>query len=150
MRKTRRITPLAAVVILASSLSCREAPTEPKASSPPPPPNSSPASVEGFWSGTISFGTDYRKACTGSQNIGVQITQRDRAVEAEFRTDCEGMLTLRGSLSSNYLAADFVRGDGTSIGKLTGSASSTLIQLENRDGDPWGYGDPTIGLQLKR
>jgi hypothetical protein len=98
----------------------------------------------------MTFGSDYRKPCAPTESVVLQITQRGSDVTSSLRTNCEGMLRLRGTLSGTYLVVDALKEDGTSIGKLAGQASSTRISLENRDGDPWGYGDPTIGLSLGR
>ena len=62
----------------------------------------------------------------------------------------KGLSSSKALLSGTYLIVDLVREDGTSIGKLKGSVSATRIYLENRDGAPWDYGDPTIGLTLGR
>ena len=141
-----------AILIVASSLSCRQTATEPtveRRETPVPPVVSTP-NLEGAWSGAMTFGSDYRKPCATTEGVVVQVTQRGSDVTSSLRTNCEGMLRLQGTLSGTYLAVDLLKEDGTSIGKLTGQASSTRISLENRDGDPWGYGDPTIGLELRR
>ncbi|HTO74615.1 MAG TPA: hypothetical protein VMQ61_00950 [Thermoanaerobaculia bacterium] len=142
-----------AILFLASSLSCRQTATEPtverKETPVTPTPISTP-NLEGGWSGAMTFGSDYRKPCAPSEGVVLQITQRGSDVTSTLRTNCEGMLRLRGTLSGTYLAVDLLKEDGTSIGKLTGQAASTRISLENRDGAPWDYGDPTIGLELRR
>lgn len=140
-----------AILILASGMSCRQTATEPKVERTGTPlPALSTLNLEGAWSGAITFGKDYRKPCAPTESIVVRFTQKDGAVNSSFRTNCEGTLRFRGILSGTYFAADLLREDGTSIGKLTGHASSTRISLENRDGAPWDYGDPTIGFELSR
>ena len=142
-----------AILILASSLNCRQTATEPvveRRGTPSPPPKITTPDLAGAWSGAITFGSDYRRPCAPTEGIAATLAQRDTAVSSSFWTRCEGTLQLQGTLSGTYLSVDLVREDGTSIGKLEGSVSATRIYLENRDGAPWDYGYPTIGLTLGR
>ena len=141
-----------AILIVASSLSCRQTATEPtvERSGTPVPPALSTRNIEGAWSGSMTFGSDYRKPCAPTEGVVLQATQRGSDISSTVRANCEGLLRIQGTLSGTYLAVDLLKEDGTSIGKLTGEASSTRISLENRDGAPWDYGDPTIGLELRR
>ena len=123
---------------------------QPDGPGPYPRPTPTPMNLTGAWAGTISFGADYRKSCAPHEEIQVTLSQSGSAVTGRLTTTCEGVLEIRGTLSSSRLTVDLVREDGDSIGTLNGSANVTQISVENRDGDPWGYGDPTIGLYLSR
>jgi hypothetical protein len=106
--------------------------------------------LSGSWVGTISFGADYRKPCAPREEIRLALSDSGSAVTGSLTTACEGVLEIRGTLSGSRLTVDLVREDGASIGVLNGVANVTQISVENRDGDPWGYGDPTIGIYLSR
>jgi len=149
MKTSRTHLPIRfAFLLFASSLSCRQTATEPTVLRIPP--TQPILNLAGSWTGAITFGSDYRKPCAPSEAIVAQVIQQGQEVDSSFPTSCEGMLRFRGALSGTFVAAELFREDGSLIGKLKGHASSTRISLENRDGDPWGYGDPTIGLSLQR
>ena len=141
---------LSLLVLCITMVGCGDTPTEPRRTVPTPIPTPL-ADLNGAWTGTLSFGTDYAKSCASLEQVGLTLVQSGSAVTGRLPTACEGVLDFRGTLESwHSLTADLVRSDGRSIGVLKGQIDSTSIHLENRDGDPWGYGDPTIGLDLTR
>jgi hypothetical protein len=138
--KRRHAFLLAVVVGTWGSMGCNKAaPTEPSRALAEPRSEaeqpSSPA-LAGSWKGTITFhpfAGDYQGfACSGPAPVSVLLSQDGTLLTGRFRTACSGALEIRAVEVGNFLSGSLDVVGGISLGRISGSVSSSRISFKTR------------------
>lgn len=130
---------LVAITGVLGSIQCgsdKAAPTEPDRSFAEALPEAARPSVnaEGRWIGTVTFhaidGGPERLSCDGPSTISVVLSQDGALLTGRFSTSCPGSLELQGVLNGGGLSGSLNVLGGTSLGDVSGSATSSRIAFK--------------------